>query len=95
MMMKFYESSFRITVPLYTQSTRRPSHWRYFNPIRNSMKFGNALLHNISANHNDILHTPPQLHCRDVCKISLWPIQFILNQSTPNFDQISNLIEYH
>ena len=25
-----------------------------------------------STDHNDILHTSRQLHCRDVCKMSLW-----------------------
>ena len=24
------------------------------------------------TDHNEILHTSRQLHCRDVCKISLW-----------------------
>ena len=34
-------------------------------------------------------------HCRDVCKISLWSVEYwyILNQSMANFDQISNSIE--
>ena len=34
-----------------------------------------------------------QLHCHDVCKILLWSVEYILNQSTANFGQISNLIE--
>ena len=32
-----------------------------------------------SNDHNEILHTSRQLHCRDVCKISLWSIEPILN----------------
>ena len=46
-----------------------------------------------STDHNKILHTSQQLHCRDLCKISLWSIKHILNQSTPNFDQISKSIK--
>ena len=34
-----------------------------------------------------------QLHCRDVCKISLWSIKHILNQSTSNFGLIFYLIK--
>ena len=32
-------------------------------------------------------------HDSDMCKILFWAIKEILNQSTPNCDQISNLIE--
>ena len=32
-----------------------------------------------SIDHNDILHTLRQCHCRDVCKISLWSVKHILN----------------
>ena len=46
------------------------------------------------TDHNEILHTSQQLHCRDVCKISLWSVEYILNQGTPNLGQISNSIEY-
>ena len=34
-----------------------------------------------------------QLHCRDTHKISLWSVEYILNQSTANFGWISNSIE--
>ena len=57
-------------------------------------KFATVLWFKVhSTNHNEILHTSRQLHCRDVCKISLWSVQHILNQSTPNFYRISNLME--
>ena len=46
-----------------------------------------------STDHNEILHTSRQCYCRDVCKISLWSVEQILNYSTPNFDRISNSIE--
>ena len=46
-----------------------------------------------SADHNEILHTSRQCNCHDVCKISLWSVAHILNQSTPNFYRISNSIE--
>ena len=45
------------------------------------------------TDHNGILHMSRQLHCRDVCKILLWSVEYILNQSTANFGQISNSIE--
>ena len=45
-----------------------------------------------SADRNEILYTS-QCNCRDVCKISLWSVEHILNRSTPNFDRISNSIE--
>ena len=32
-----------------------------------------------STDHNEILRTSQQLHCRDVCKISLWLVEYILN----------------
>ena len=43
--------------------------------------------------HNEILHTSWQLHCHDMCKISLWSVEYILNQGTANFGRISNSIE--
>ena len=46
-----------------------------------------------STNHNKILHTSRQCNCRDVCKISLWLVEQILNYSTPNFNRFSNSIE--
>ena len=44
-------------------------------------------------NHNEILYMSWQCKCRDLCKISLWWVEYILNQSTANFGQISNLIK--
>ena len=46
-----------------------------------------------SADHNKILYMSRHYNCRDVCKISLWLVENILNYSTPNFDRISNSIE--
>ena len=46
-----------------------------------------------SSDHNEILHTSRQCNYRDVCKILLWSVKHILNQSPLNFDQISNLIK--
>ena len=45
-----------------------------------------------STDHNEILHTSRQCNCRDVSEISLWLVEYILNQSTANFGRISNLI---
>ena len=38
-----------------------------------------------STDHNEILH--------GVCKISLWLVEYVLNQSTAYFGRISNSIE--
>ena len=46
-----------------------------------------------STDHNEILHTSRQEHCRDVCKISLGSNEQISNQNTPNFYRIWNTIE--
>ena len=32
-----------------------------------------------AADHNHILHMSRQCHCRDVCKISLWSLEYIRN----------------
>ena len=32
-----------------------------------------------ATDHSKTLHTSRQLHCRDVCKISLWSVTHILN----------------
>ena len=45
------------------------------------------------TDHNESLHMSRQLHCRDMCKISLWLVEYILKQSTANSGWISNLIE--
>ena len=42
------------------------------------------------TDHNEILHTSRQSNCREVCKLSLWSVEHILNYSTPSFDRISN-----
>ena len=42
-----------------------------------------------STNHNEILHTSQQYNCHDVCKILLWSVVYILNQSTANFGRIT------
>ena len=46
-----------------------------------------------STDHNEILHKSRQLHCRDMRKILLWSVEYIINQSTANCGRISNLIE--
>ena len=53
-------------------------------------KFVLLLFVTYSADHNQIMHTSRQCNCRDVCKISLWSLEHILNQSIPNFDRFSN-----
>ena len=60
-------------------------HWQYFDRM--------LVLEMYLADHNEILHTSRQWHCRDVCKIPLWSVGHILNQSAANFYQISNWIE--
>ena len=46
-----------------------------------------------SIDHDKILHMSRQCNCRDMRKILLWSVEHVLKYSTPNFDQISNLIE--
>ena len=56
-------------------------------------KFVMLLFITYKAYYNEISHTSRQCNCCDVWKISLWWVEHILNQSTPNFDQIFSLIE--
>ena len=56
-------------------------------------KFGVLSFKKCSTDHKEILHTSRQLHCRVVCKISLWSVGCILNQSIANFGRISDSIE--
>ena len=43
------------------------------------LKFALLWINTYSTDHNEILHTSRQLHCRDVCKISLRSVKHILN----------------
>ena len=63
--------------------------------FRSNSKFDENSKHSsvYVADHNDILHTSRQCHCRDVCKISLWSVEYIWNYSVLNFHRISNSIE--
>ena len=56
-------------------------------------KFGLLYLKIYSTNHNKIFHMSQQLHCHDMCNISLWSGECNINQSTANFGRVSNLIE--
>ena len=56
-------------------------------------KFGVLQFKIYVTDHNKILHTSRQCNCRDVCKISLWSVECILNQSPANFGRISTSIE--
>ena len=44
--------------------------------------------------HNEILHTSRQFHCRDVCKISMWSVENISDQINAKFCGISNIYIY-
>ena len=61
--------------------------------FRNSIKIWNALVKICTTDHNRILHTSRQLHCCDVCKISLWSVEYAQNNSITNVHWISNSIE--
>ena len=37
------------------------------------------------TNHNKILHTSGQLHCRDMCKIMLWSVEYIFKPQQCKF----------
>ena len=41
--------------------------------------FGVPWFQMYSTDHNKILHTSQWCNCRDVCKISLWSVELILN----------------
>ena len=56
-------------------------------------KFVMLLFITYLVDHNEMLHTPRQWHCRDVHKMWLWSAEHILNQSTAKSDRISNSIE--
>ena len=56
-------------------------------------KFRTPYVRIYSTDHNDILHTSRQWHCRDECKISLWSATYILHKNVLNFHRISNSIE--
>ena len=45
------------------------------------------------TDHNEILLTSRQYYCHDVCKISLWSAECVMNKSIVKFHWISNLIE--
>ena len=45
------------------------------------------------TDHNEILHKSRQCYCRDMCKISLWSAEYVMNKSITNFQWISNSIE--
>ena len=46
-----------------------------------------------SADRNRILHTSWQCSCRDVCKISLWLAEYLMNKTITKFHCISNSIK--
>ena len=48
-------------------------------------KFGMFEFTTCVTNHNDMLHTLRQCKCRDVCRISLWSVEYISNQNAANF----------
>ena len=56
-------------------------------------KFGVLYYGIYLTDHNEILHTSRQYDCRDVSKISMWSMEYSLNQSTGNFGRILNYIE--
>ena len=43
-----------------------------------------------STNHNKILRTSRQCYCREVCKISLWSVEYVMNKSIRRLHWISN-----
>ena len=48
-------------------------------------KFVVLCLKMFSTDHNEILHTSRQLHCRDMCKFSLWLAEYVMNKSITKF----------
>ena len=56
-------------------------------------KIWSVLVENMLNRSQWYLYTSRQLHCRDVCKISLWLVEHNLNHSTSNLGLIANSIE--
>ena len=56
-------------------------------------KFGVLWFKIWSTDHNKILHMSRQCYCRDLCKISLWASECIMNKSIINFHCTSNSIK--
>ena len=46
-----------------------------------------------STNHKEILYMSRQWNCRDICTISLWSAEYVMNKSITKFQWISILIE--
>ena len=45
-------------------------------------KFGVFWFETCMTDHNEILNTQRQLHCHNVCIISLWSAEYLMNKST-------------
>ena len=56
-------------------------------------KFGMLYFKIYLTDHNEILHMSRHLHCREVCKIALWSVEYISNQSSVYFGRFANSIE--
>ena len=79
------QRNFSHSIFLYGQSGARPTKDISIE-FEIQWNFVMLLFITCSADHDKILHTSRQLHCRAVCNISLLSVEHVLNQSTPNFD---------
>ena len=70
------------------KSWRGSHYYRYIRP-----KFAILWFKMFSTDHNEILHMSRQCNCRDVCKISLWSAEYIMNKTITKFNWISNSFE--
>ena len=70
------------------KSWRGSHYYRYIRP-----KFAILWFKMFSTDHNEILHMSRQCNCRDVCKISLWSAEYIMNKTITKFHWISNSFE--
>ena len=70
-----------------------PYHYNISTKIEIQWNFVTFLFIIYWANHNEILHASRPKNCCDMCKISLWSVEHILNKSTTNCDWISNTIK--
>ena len=56
-------------------------------------KFGVLWVIMCFTNYNAILHTSHNCSCRNVCKISLWSVEYIFNQENSKFWKICEFVQ--
>ena len=85
-----------MTAAVVRPGARPTTNWKVSIEFEIWSKFWVLLFEICFNDHSVILHTPRQCKCHNVYKISLWSVEYILNQSTAaNVGRISNSIEIY